>query len=512
MERNALSTRSVRKTAAAVGLAATLLTLLASSQANAVEGPVILGGDNFPNHGQFNAVTNVLEDGWLAMQREIAWVAPKVGRVNDGTVAAIGARQSAAIGDGDAGAAIGRAVTAAGLTTTYHDGANAINAFFADLAAGTAQPRVIWLAGNQANNALDASELAVLTTHASALATFVSGGGGLISHGDASVYDGWLPLVAPGLTPTSAFGIGVSLTPAGATALPGVSPAQLSVGSWRNAFGGALDNLEVLVQSNDVFEPDGITRKTVVVGGGRAWSSLAPADLRVQVTAPPQVDRGDVVPYTIAVTNLGPNLAPGTVVTHTLPRKIAFGGATAGPGRTCAAGPPVTCTLGMIAVGATVNVVVNGKVRGGGATAATTGVTAQVPDAAPADNTATTAIRSFLTNLRVEVVTPEKAKERTEMLVRVRVTNTGKRIAKKVVVRSPIPADFTLEKRPPQGRAEANSAVWTIGNIRPGRTKLVTMRLRIATRISGKRCLIARAQAANAIRRQDRSCSLIRLR
>ena len=142
MERMALTTRGAHKTMRLVGLAAAAVTLMATGRAMAVEGPVIFGGDNFARHGQFNPGTSALENGWLAMRREIAFVDPKVGRVNDNTVAAIGAHASAAI-SADAGAAIGRAVASIGLTTTYVDGAAAINAFFADLRSGVAQPRVL---------------------------------------------------------------------------------------------------------------------------------------------------------------------------------------------------------------------------------------------------------------------------------------------------------------------------------------------------------------------------------
>ena len=84
----------------------------------------------------------------------------QVGRVNDNTVAAIGARASSAI-LAYAGAAIGQAATRGGLTATYADGANAINAFFADVRSGVARSRVIWIAGNRAtNNTLDTAELA----------------------------------------------------------------------------------------------------------------------------------------------------------------------------------------------------------------------------------------------------------------------------------------------------------------------------------------------------------------
>jgi uncharacterized repeat protein (TIGR01451 family) len=510
MERRALSRKSAHTTIRLVGLAAAAVTLMATGRAMAVEGPVIFGGDNFARHGQFNTGTNMLENGWLAMQREIAFVSPKVGRVNDNTVAAIGAHASAAI-LADAGAAIGRAVAANGLTTTYVDGANAINAFFADLRSGVALPRVIWIAGNSADNVLDTSEIAALSSdvNAATLAMFVNGGGGVIAHGDEAVYAGWLALVAPGVTATAGPDIGLALTPAGATALPGVTPTEISIGPWRNAFVGTLGNLDTLATSTTQFEADGVTPRKVVIGGGRAWTALAPADLSVATTAPESVDRGDIITYRIRVVNKGPNIAAETLLTHTLPSKVVFRGATGGPGRPCTAGPPVTCKLGVLPVGATANVVVLGKVVGTRPSTSQTDVSSFVPDESPADNTASSTIRGRTTSLRVRLAVPPHAQARDLMRLRITVRNTGRRVAKGVVLRSPAPGGFTLERRAPGSRSEGQWSIWELGNIRPGRSRTVIFRLRVTGTAVGKLCIPAHASAANADLRRGRDCVVV---
>ena len=505
MERMVLSTRSARTTMRLVGLAAAAVTLLATGRASAVEGPVIFGGDNFPEHGQLNTTTNLLENGWFAMQREIAWVAPRVGRVNDNTVAAIGARPSSAI-QADAGAAIGQAATRGGLTATYADGANAINAFFADVRSGVARPRVIWIAGNGAtNNALDTAELAALSANATTIATFVNGGGGLIAHGDETVYAGWLPLVAPGVTAETGPGIGLALTPTGASVLSGVTPASISTGAWRNAFAGTLGNLGTLATSTTQNEPDGNPRK-VVIGGGRAWTTAAPADLSVATSVPTSIDRGDLITYSIRVVNNGPDIAAGTILTHTLPGKVSFRGATGGPGRPCDAGPPVTCTLGDLPVGGAANVVVLAKVLGTRPSKSQTNVSSQVPDESPADNTASQTIRARTTSLRVNVGVPPYDHARDLMRMRITVRNTGRRTAKGVVLRTHAPGGFTLERRAPGSRSEGQTSIWELGNIKPGRTRTVIFRLRITGTALGKRCVPAQASAANADLRRGRDC------
>jgi uncharacterized repeat protein (TIGR01451 family) len=506
MERMPLSTRSAHKTMRLIGLAAAAVTLMATGRAMAVEGPVIFGGDNFAR-GQFNPGTLALEDGWLAMQREIAFVSPKVGRTNDNTVAAIGAHSSGAI-SADAGAAIGRAVASIGLTTTYVDGADAINAFFADLRSGVAQPRVLWIAGNSADNVLDTAEIAALSSdvNAATMAMFVNGGGGIIAHGDENVYAGWLPLVAPGVTATTGPGIGLTLTPAGATALPGVTPASISVGPWRSSFTGNLGNLDTLVTSTTLFEADGVTPRKVVIGGGRAWTTLAPADLSVATTAPKSIDRGDIITYSIRIANNGPNLAAGTVLTHTLPRKVAFRGATGGPGRPCTAGPPVTCTLGNLPPGATAHVVVLAKVLTTRPSTSESTVSSHVPDGSAADNTASRTIRARTTTLRVKVAVPPYDHAGNLMRMRITVRNTGRRTAKGVVLRTHAPGGFALERRAPGSRSEGQTSIWELGNIRPGRSRTVIFRLRMTGTALGKLCVPAQASAANADQRRGRDC------
>lgn len=501
----ALNWTGTSRTTTSIGIAALALALGATGRAAAIEGPVVLGGDNFPRHGQFNTTTQQTENGWLAMQGALAWVAPRVGRVNDNSVAAIGARSSVAISD-DAGAAIRTAASAAGLTTTYHDGADAINRLFADLASGAVRPRVIWIAGSSATNMLDTAELTALAQHGPTLAAFIRGGGGLISHGDETVYAGWLPAVAPGLETLGGMSVGLALTSAGALTFPGVTNAAISTGGWRNAFLGDLNGLDVLATSTDRTEPDTSTPRKVVLGGGRAWSTLAPADLTVTSTAPASVDRGDIVRYDLRVTNNGPNLATGVVLTHELGTKLIFRGAADGAGRACLAGPPVTCSLGDLAVGASASAVVFGRARSAGSITPRSRVTSQVPDALLGDNEVTTTSRALTTKLRLRVETPPYGHGRDLMRVRIEVRNTGSRAAKNVILRSPAPNGFTLERRPAGARAEGRALVWDLGTIRPGRTKALTFRIRINDRTNGRICLPARLAAANANPLRGRDC------
>ena len=232
-----------------------LMTWTGSAQA-ALGGPVIIGGDDLTSHGSVDTSTGDLSRGWLYMQRALENISPKVVRANDGSVAALGSAPSTAT-SGDAGAAIGRAAAKAGLTVTYYEGADAINAFYSSLTAtppGTS-PRIIWIAGDDAGNDLDSSEAAALTANATKIADFVNSGGGLMSHG---VEYGWLFALLPGLSTVDSGSSGdLYLTPEGLAAFPGVTNADVNAGPWHNYFTGNLGGLQVLVRSNQVSTCDG---------------------------------------------------------------------------------------------------------------------------------------------------------------------------------------------------------------------------------------------------------------
>ena len=232
---------------------------------SAVGGPVILGGDDLTEHGSYDPVADVNEDGWLYLQKALENVAPQVTRAgNDGSIAALGSVDSTAT-DSDAGGAMHYAAQEAGLTVTYYDGAAAIEAFFTSLRAGTAKPAIVWVAGTDASNDLDSTESAALVNNATTIADFVGSGGGLISHGtDYS----WLSALLPGTTTVivSTSGGDLYLTPEGTAAFPGVTAANFNSGPWHNYFQGNFGGLGVLVRSSTIDDASG-NDAAVVLGG-----------------------------------------------------------------------------------------------------------------------------------------------------------------------------------------------------------------------------------------------------
>ncbi len=239
--------------------------------ARAWGGPVILGGDDLTDHGSRNGLGQNV-DGWLYIEKALANLNGGVTRSGPFTidVAALGSAGNAACpptcSGGNAGDAVQSAASNNGLTVQSFDGAAAISGFFASLGTGAINPRIIWLAGTDAGNDLDASEGAVLTTNATALASFVASGGGLMAHGCSGSTDcmtayGWLSQLLPGVSAVDGCNSsGAMLTAAGVSAFPGLSNSDITAGPCHNHFEGGIGTLQILASDGDDLR--------FIIGGG----------------------------------------------------------------------------------------------------------------------------------------------------------------------------------------------------------------------------------------------------
>jgi hypothetical protein len=263
-----MSARRASRRTALGSAAAAFLAALFIVPGSALAGPVILGGDDLTDHGSVDAGGNNLA-GWLYIEKALKNLKPNVTRANDAKVAALGSGPSGAT-SGDAGAAIGSAAPKAGLTVDYRNGEAAIRQFFLDLAAGTAKPAIIWIAGDGANNDIDScsgagTEGQAINDNASAINNFVNQGGGLMAH--KACY-GWLSALLPGLTVPVSGGDGdLFLTPEGTSAFPGLTNGDINSGPWHNHFEGDIGGLQVLVRSSGVMDSTN-QQARVIIGGG----------------------------------------------------------------------------------------------------------------------------------------------------------------------------------------------------------------------------------------------------
>lgn len=229
---------------------ASLLTLAWPGQLLA--GPVILGGDDLTDHGSRSATGQNLE-GWLYIEKAIGNLntnQTRPGAITT-TIAALGSSNPGAgvYPTSNAGGAISSAANVLGLSVSFFDTAAGINSFFTNLASGTVNPAILWLAGTDASNNLDSAEGAALTANAAAINNFVASGGGLMSHGSGSVAYGWLSALLPGVSNVSGCNsTGATLTAAGIAAFPGLSNANIdaNAGPCHSHFTGNLGGLSVL--------------------------------------------------------------------------------------------------------------------------------------------------------------------------------------------------------------------------------------------------------------------------
>lgn len=502
--------RSLRRAlATTVGVA----SLAMAGSALGVGGPVILGGDDLQDHGSFDTATNQNLEGWLYIQKSLENISPKVGRTNDGTVAALGAADAPGATSSNCGGAIGHAAAKAGLGVTYHDTAAGISGFFTQLASGAINPRIIWIGGVGASNCMDAEEIAAVAANASGIDAFVNQGGGLMSHGNDAVYGtpmtpGWLNALIPGIEAVGGGSSGdLELTPAGLAAFPGLTNTDVNAGPWHNHFRGDFGGLNVLVQTNVASDiiPLG---SAVVLGGGQVSLTLKPADLGITKTAPAVADRGDVFTYSMKVTNSGPNPATGVKVTDTLPAGMTFVSASASQG-TCTGTATVTCALGDMASGVTATVDIKATATIAAQVTNTAKVESGVPDPNAANDTASASTNVVLAKMRLGVLGPKTARAGSVVTYRLTVTNTSDRTARAVSLRNPLPSGFVIAKLGKGAKFTKATNTWSLGNIAAGQSKTVSVTLRIDRAAKGSKCVSGRATANNADPASGRSCTRI---
>ncbi len=218
-------------------------------------GPYILAGTDADDHGQATATAN--QEGWLFMQRALESLASSTGLTTSKRVVVSLGSESSAL------AAAQSAFNKSSLAGTWTFLSVPILSQ-ATFDSAIASAGIVMLdSGGNVGGGLTNGEDQILTNNATALNSFVGLGGGLFSQ--AGDY-GWLSALVPGLTRIAQSSTGLTLTPAGTTAFPGLTNADLSAGPWHNAFGnvGAIPVLAT-----------GVGSANVIIGSG-AGSFTAP--------------------------------------------------------------------------------------------------------------------------------------------------------------------------------------------------------------------------------------------
>jgi uncharacterized repeat protein (TIGR01451 family) len=132
---------------------------------------------------------------------------------------------------------------------------------------------------------------------------------------------------------------------AGATATAAIVTVPFVTGSLVNAVSVAGSEEDLNLANNSA----------------QAKTSVSPSvmDLAVSTAVPASLYVGDALTNTITVTNLGPDLATGVVLTNTLPAGVTFVSAWLSQGNlTGVGGGQVTCNLGSLAAGGSATVII----------------------------------------------------------------------------------------------------------------------------------------------------------
>ena len=332
-------------------VAATLSVLTAPGVAAVTGGgPVVLDG--------FRAVCWSAEDDFMPgmsnpgpmvnyTKKLVAGVYGGAAQSNDGTIAVLGVSASKYTCGQTFGEVAAGLLGSIPAQLTYYPTAADVATFLGDLADGDVAPAFVWLPDGAAD--VDST----LATHAEALRSYVTAGGGLLSHQNAY---GWLDEFAPGITvsPKAITTNGDENVTAEAATAFGMLENDVPFGS-EQAFAGDLgvlvpyikhvSGLNSTIGGRPTFTPaatapsapalsapvakDGAVELALaapVADGGSAVTGYSitatPGDLIKTVTAPGTVlfdglDNGVEYTFTATATNLAGTSLAGTPVTAT---------------------------------------------------------------------------------------------------------------------------------------------------------------------------------------------------
>ena len=107
------------------------------------------------------------------------------------------------------------------------------------------------------------------------------------------------------------------------------------------------------------------------------------------------------------------------------------------------------------------------------------------------------------TTLGIDKRGPANAKSGQVIIYRIKITNTGTITANNVVMRDRLPSGMALAAKPVGVQLTKGAVVFTVGNLAPGASKTITLRVRIDRTAAGTRNNVATASAANALQVRD---------
>lgn len=111
--------------------------------------------------------------------------------------------------------------------------------------------------------------------------------------------------------------------------------------------------------------------------------------------------------------------------------------------------------------------------------------------------------------LRLDKSGPGAATAGQVVTYRIKVTNRSKLMARNVVVRDLLPSGFSVSGKLKGAGISKGAISWKVGNLAPGKSKTVAVKMRIDASVGGRRCNRAVATASNAVTMRDTQCTRI---
>jgi uncharacterized repeat protein (TIGR01451 family) len=225
------------------------------------------------------------------------------------------------------------------------------------------------------------------------------------------------------------------------------------------------------VAGADQFDP--------VTGNNTATATITPqvADLVLaKAVSNPTPNVGDTITFTLTLRNAGPNPAAGVAVNDPLPAGLTFVDAVPSQGTYSAA--TGRWTVGTLASGATVTLVITAQVTGPEAGTNTAVASATTFDPNTANNTGSATYTPQQADLAVTKTVDDPTPTIGDTVTfTVTLTNNGPNAATGVTVRDLLPAGLALVTATPgQGSYDSATGAWTVGTLASGVSTTLVLR------------------------------------
>ncbi|MEJ8568749.1 DUF11 domain-containing protein [Elongatibacter sediminis] len=245
-----------------------------------------------------------------------------------------------------------------------------------------------------------------------------------------------------------------------------------SAGITVNAIHITIDNLPLAAIITDLTGE-------VIISQSKASVTCAEADLSVTLSdSPDPITAGNVLTYTIDVSNAGPDSANNIQLDHVLPPGVTLGSATPDQGSCNESGGTVSCDLGNLANGDSTSITVTVTPNAPGALDSSVSVSADAHDPDPSNNAdseaSTVEAAPGSADLSITITdSPDPVTAGNPLTVTLDVTNDGPDEATDtVVVYTPPPGVPITSVTPSQGTCDVGPTTITcdLGSVPNGGT------------------------------------------